>query len=32
MIAFVLLLIVCALLCINGTLKEIRDLIDKEDE
>lgn len=32
MIAFVLLLIVCALLVINGTLKEIRDLIDKEDE
>lgn len=32
MIEFVLFLIVFALLCINGTLMEIRDLIDKEDE
>lgn len=32
MIAFVLLLVACALLVINGTLREIRDLMDKQDE
>lgn len=32
MIEFVLLLITFALLVLNGTLREIRDLIDKEDE
>lgn len=32
MIEFVLFLIVFALLCINGTLREIRDLMDKQDE
>ena len=32
MIEFVLLLITFALLVINGTLREIRNLIDKEDE
>lgn len=32
MIEFILFLIVFALLLINGTLREIRDLIDKEDE
>lgn len=32
MIEFVLLLITFALLVLNGTLREIRDLIDKQDE
>ena len=32
MIAFALILVAWALLLINGTLREIRDLIDKEDE
>ena len=32
MIAFALILVACALVTISHTLKEIRDLIDKEDE
>lgn len=32
MIEFVLFLIVFTLLCLNGTLREIKDLMDKEDE